>query len=107
MLCKNVLACALFSGAALAQSGPTIGGCPVFPSNNVWNQPVDTLPVHSLSSTYINAIGPSAVVRMDDLLPINIVPSSQPEVPVNSQAVDQSDHGGYAVPPNPQIEPGS
>src|SRR5215831_3599367 len=104
MLWKNVLVCALLSGAALAQTGPTIGGCPVFPANNVWNQPVDTLPVHSLSATYINAIGPSAVVRMDDILPINVAPSTQPEVPVTSLAVDESDKGGYAIPPNPQIE---
>ena len=30
---------------------PTIGGCPVFPANNYWNTPVDTLPVHPSSAS--------------------------------------------------------
>src|SRR5438132_1208780 len=100
----KVLVCSLFPLIVVAQTGPTIGGCPVFPANNVWNQPVDNLPLHSLSSTYVNAIGASAVFRLDDVLPINIVPSSQPEAPVNILAVDESDHGGYAIPRNPQVE---
>jgi hypothetical protein len=30
-----------------------VGGCPVFPDNNIWNVPVDRLPVHPDSAAYI------------------------------------------------------
>ena len=34
-------------GAGSAGAQQTIGGCPVLPANNIWNTPVDTLPVLS------------------------------------------------------------
>ena len=37
------LACS-HPAATLAQS-PLIGGCPILPANNIWNTPIDTLPV--------------------------------------------------------------
>jgi len=107
MIWKFIFACGFFSGAVLAETGPTIGGCPVFPASNVWNQPVDSLSVHASSATWINAIGASAPFRIDDVLPINVVPASQTEIPVTILATDESDHGGYAIPPSPQKEPGS
>src|SRR5437660_3969975 len=97
----------LLSGALLAQTGPAVGGCPAFPVSNVWNQPVDTLPVHVKSAMYITAIGATAPFRLDDVIPINVVPSTQPEVPVTFEAVAEADDGGYAIPHNPKIEPGS
>jgi len=38
------------------QNGP-LNGCPVFPANNYWNTPVDTLPVHAASAAWVNSIG--------------------------------------------------
>ncbi len=43
------------AGTAYAQQ--TIGGCPVLPANNIWNTPVDTLPVLSNSASMVTTIG--------------------------------------------------
>ncbi|MCP4429128.1 MAG: hypothetical protein GY803_31975, partial [Chloroflexi bacterium] len=32
---------------------PQIAGCDIFPADNIWNTPVDTLPVHPNSANYI------------------------------------------------------
>ena len=50
-----VLACGQ-PAATLAQS-PLIGGCPIFPANNIWNTPIDTLPVDARSAAYVSSIG--------------------------------------------------
>ncbi len=50
--------------ATLAQS-PLIGGCPIFPANNVWNTPIDTLPVDSRSAAYVGSIGANAAFHPD------------------------------------------
>ena len=34
-----------------------LAGCPMFPPDNVWNTRVDSLPVDTRSSAYINSIG--------------------------------------------------
>src|SRR5215471_1146746 len=39
--------------------------CPIFPADNVWNTPIDTLPVHANSATYVNAIGATIGVHAD------------------------------------------
>ena len=100
-----------------AMAAPTIGGCPVFPPNNVWNARVDTLPVHPKSQTYVNFIGANRTFHMDfgsglypdppdpDAAPIGIpfitVPGSQPRVPVTFTAYgDESD----SAPGVPAIE---
>ena len=44
------------SAAAPAASAPTISGCPLLPPDDIWNARVDTLPVHTLSSSYISSI---------------------------------------------------
>src|SRR3972149_4511819 len=36
---------------------PTIGGCPFYPANNIWNVPVNTLPVHARSDSWVHSIG--------------------------------------------------
>lgn len=50
----------LLTGGALAPlSAQTLGGCTMFPANNVWNTPIDTLAVSSYSAAYIDSIGPN------------------------------------------------
>ena len=46
-----------------AAAPPTLGGCPVFPANNIWNVPIDTLPVAANSTAYINTSGATRHVR--------------------------------------------
>jgi len=103
--------------APLAQSGPTLAGCPIFPANNVWNVRVDQLPVDANSSAYIATIGASKKVHPDfgsgtwDGGPIGIpyciVPGSQPRVPISFEYADESDPGPYPLPPDAPIEGGS
>jgi len=54
-----------FAAQVSANGGPQLEGCSVFPSDNIWNVPVDTLPVHPESATYIAAIGEGEYVHAD------------------------------------------
>jgi uncharacterized protein (TIGR03437 family) len=108
----------LLSGATLAPlPAQTLGGCAMFPANNIWNTPIDALPVSSYSAAYINSIGPSTGLHPDfgsglwDGGPIGIpyalVTGSQPKVAVTFDYADESDPGPYPIPANPPIEGGS
>ena len=98
---------------------PQVAGCAVFPADNVWNTPVDTLPVDSNSAVYIATIGASAPVHADfgsgewppgSGSPIGIpyvdVGGSQPGVTVTFDYADESDPGPYPIPPDAPIEGG-
>jgi hypothetical protein len=98
-----------------AQSPPTLGGCPVLPTDNIWNTPVDNLPLDPNSAAYINTIGATRHVHADfgsgtwDGAPIGIpfvvVPNSQPLVPINiSPYASESDPGPYPIPANAPVE---
>jgi hypothetical protein len=102
--------------ALTAQSNPTLAGCPVFPGNNVWNTPVDTLPVHALSAQYISAIGAGNLhpdfgaglyLGKHMGIPYNVVPGTTPKYSVTFTWPDESDAGPYPIPANPLIEEGS
>jgi len=92
-------------------------GCPVFPPDNVWNTPVESLPVHSRSDTYITAIGKTLGLHPDfgtvyqgapNGIPFTIVPSTQPLVPIVYTAYGaESDPGPFPIPPNARIEGGA
>jgi len=43
----------------------SISGCPILPNNNIWNTPVDTLPLDSNSNLYIDTIGANTSVHAD------------------------------------------
>jgi len=105
-----------FAGSAYAQT-PTIGACTVLPADNIWNTPVDQLPVAPNSSTYVNTIGAATGVHADfgsglwDGGPIGIpfvtVAGTQTKYPATFDYADESDPGPYAVPLNAPIEGGS
>lgn len=91
--------------------------CPIFPANNIWNTPVDTLPVDPNSAAYIASIGTNAGVHPDfgsgtwDGGPIGIpyvvVSRTQPKVPIQFvEFGDESDPGPYPIPPDAPIEGG-
>ncbi len=44
-------------GPAPAGSAPVIAGCPILPSNHVFNTPIDTLSVHPSSVAFLTSIG--------------------------------------------------
>jgi len=114
-LAALVLALALACGhpdATLAQT-PLIGGCPIFPANNIWNTPIDTLPVDARSAAYVSSIGantafhPDFGANPDYGIPYVVVPASQLGVGVTFDEPGESDGGLYPIPPNPPIEGGS
>ena len=102
--------------AAPAYGQQMIGGCPVLPADNIWNTPVDALPVHANSATMVNTIGASRGFHADfgagmwDGGPIGIpfvtVPGTQTKYPATFLYDDESDPGPYAVPLNAPIEGG-
>jgi hypothetical protein len=99
---------------------PQIAGCDIFPGDNIWNTPIDTLPVHANSTNYINSIGAATGLHADfgsgvwppgSNSPIGIpyvdVSGSQPNVPITFVSYpDESDAGPYPVPPDAPIEGG-
>ena len=110
-----VILAAASAGPAAAQQ--TIGGCPVLPADNIWNTPVDTLPVLANSATMVTTIGASRGFHADfgagmwDGGPIGIpfvtVTGSQTKYPASFLYDDESDPGPYAVPLNAPIEGGT
>ncbi len=95
-------------------TGPTIANCPVFPSDNPWNQDVSNLAVHPNSANYIASINSSKQYLHADFgsdptygIPYVVVPGTQPKVPINfTDYGDESDPGPYPVPLNAPIEGG-
>lgn len=92
------------------------GNCPIFPVDNVWNTPIDTLPVHPNSATYVNSIGATSGLHPDfgtvwngapNGIPFTIVPSTQRLVTVRyTDYGDESDPGPMPIPANAAIEGG-
>ncbi len=107
-------------------SAPIVGGCHLFPDNNMWNTPIDQAPLHPNSNSYIASIGANTSLHSDfgtswagrDIgIPFNIVPMGQNRVPIQFQWWDESDleadrcntggaqdTGCYPIPANPVIE---
>jgi len=99
-------------------NGPAIENCPMFPENNVWNTPIDSLPLHPLSDVWIESIGSADSIHMDFGsgtwdggligIPFNIVAGSAvPTFEPGFYYPEESDAGPYPIPDNPNIEYGS
>ncbi len=95
----------------------SVGGCPLYPGNNIWNHDISTLPIHRNSANFINSIGVTGHVHADFGaglygggpigIPYIVVPGSQPKVPVSFTYASESDAGPYPIPTNAPIEGGS
>lgn len=114
------LAAGLLAAAALpaaGQAGPTLEGCPLFPADNVWNTPVDELPLHPRSDEYVASIGSDSHAHPDFGsglweggpigIPYVVVGAGQPRVAVSFDYADESDPGPYPVPADAPIEGGA
>lgn len=102
------------------QTPPQLGGCPVFPSNNIWNTRIDALPVHPSSAAFIETIGASSGLHADFGsgvwppgsnspigIPFVVVPAGQPLVPVEFVWwPEESDPGPYPIPADAPVEGG-
>ena len=108
-----LIALAVCPAMILAQT-PTLGGCSVFPADNVWNTPIGTLPVDSNSAAYVASMNATNNRLHPDFgngtpasggIPYNLVPDSQPKVTVPFYY--GGDPGPYPLPDNVYIETGS
>ena len=88
---------------AKAFSNATVGGCPLFPADNIWNRDISTLPVHRNSANYIASIGPTSHIHADFGaglygggtigIPYTVVSGSQPYVPISFTYAGESNPG--------------
>lgn len=91
--------------------------CTLFPRDNIWNTPIDSLPVDARSDAYVASIGPDVGLHPDfgsglhEGTPIGIpfvrVPADQPAVEVAFEVAEESDPSPYPIPPDAPIEGGS
>ena len=95
--------------------GPSLGGCPMFPADNAWNQDVSQLPLHPRSAAMIARIQadggdylhPDFGENPDYGIPYVVVPASQPLVPITYTAYgDESDPGPFPIPLDAPVEGG-
>ena len=116
MFIAAAIACGCVRASSFAAPrGNDLGGCSLFPPDNIWNVPVDTLPVDRNSAAYIQTIGPSIGLHPDFGtfylgdpigIPFVVVPADQPLVDISFKYDDESDPGPYPIPPDPPIEGG-
>ncbi|MDP8219384.1 MAG: hypothetical protein P9M03_11740, partial [Candidatus Theseobacter exili] len=87
----------------------------VFPKNNIWNTPVDKLPIHPESDLFIKAIGERDRLIPDfgedwetgiAGIPYMVVTSSHPKVQVTFANDFESDPGPYPIPKDIPVEGG-
>ncbi len=105
------------SASAPRKPRPRSVRCPVFPSDNPWNERVDSLPVAANSSVIVSSIGASTGLHPDFGsglwqgspigIPVTTVPSGTSLSTVTFDYADESDAGPYPIPSNVQIEGGS
>jgi hypothetical protein len=115
MLAVAAVAIASMTVAETPSAAPLVAApaCPVFPADNVWNQPVDALPVAPNSAAIRTTIGLATGLHPDFGsyagygIPINGVPGSQPRVRVRFDYAAESDRVRYPIPARPRIEGGS
>ena len=108
------LACA--GAATVAVAAPAIPGapgCTVFPDGNVWNRPVDRLPVHPRSARLVASIGRGDHLHPDFSdrgrygIPYQVVGPATPRRAVVFRYAAESDRVRYPIPARPRIERGS
>lgn len=96
-------------------TGPSLGGCPLLPFDNAWNQDISDAPVHPRSDAIIANIqdhGDSSLkadfgASAQYGIPFTVVAESQAMVPVRFTLYpDESDPGPYPIPTGAAIEAG-
>jgi hypothetical protein len=106
----------LLSSAAQS-SASSVGGCRVFPQNNVWNTPITDLPRHPRSGQWMRHMSPSTRLHPDFGpsfgaqpvpygIPITVVGGSHRKVPVRFTYRTESDRVRYPLGNDTRIEGG-
>jgi hypothetical protein len=93
---------------------PHVGACPLFPSDNIWNTPIDTLSVEHRNNDYIASIGPQRGIHPDFGANLNTgIPYTELTIAgargvrVDFSYIEESDTGLYPVPHDAPIEGGA
>jgi hypothetical protein len=91
--------------------------CSLFPGDNIWNTPLDSLTVDARSDAYVASIGPDTGLHPDfgsglyEGAPLGIpfvrVPATQPAVEITFEVAEESDPGPYPIPLDAPIEEGA
>jgi len=112
----SILLLISFPPPLLAAASPTLSGCDLFPDDNIWNTPINTLPVAAGSDEFIATMGLDTGLHADFGsgtwegapigIPITVVDSSQAPVTVTFDYDDESDPGPYPIPGDAAIEGG-
>jgi hypothetical protein len=92
---------------AATENSVSLGDIQIFPKDNVWNIPIDTLPVDPKSSDYINILNKSAYLRPNLGFPYNVVNNSVVKSNVTFRYSWVSDNVQYPIPQNMLIEGGT
>lgn len=94
----------------ISRPSPRLGQCPIFPADNIWNTPIDRLPLLPCSAKYSDAIGPLRKLHPDFGssmrfgIPFTEVPPGTRPLSVDFEYAEESDAVGYPVPPDAPIE---
>jgi hypothetical protein len=100
------------NAAGAAEAGPHIAGCPIFPADNVWNTPIDSLKKDKRSDDYVQHVGsarslhPNFGSAPENGVPVTIIKPNRPFVPISFMYGDESDLGHYPTPEGALIEGG-
>lgn len=109
----------VLAGPATASAAPSVGGCPVFPPSNPWNQLVTKRAGDSHSARIIKAQAAGHELHLDFGsteeeygIPFSIVDASQALLPLSfgvddENYADESDRGPVPVPADARIEGGN
>ena len=90
---------------SIVQASDLSSSVQFYPEDHIWNVPINTLPVHTMSGTYISSSGPSNFMFVAPVIPINVVDSTQATQKLtNIQVPWVSDNIPYPIPDNPKIE---
>jgi hypothetical protein len=120
----------ILTGCTQAWAQQLTYNCHIFPPNNIWNTPVDTLPIDLNSSVYIASIGndtplhpdfgPRSIKRValywlkffrgydgTNGIPYSIASALTKKVAITFEYKDESDPGPYPIPQDVAIEGGT
>ena len=87
-----------------ATTSPSLSGIQIYPSDDVWNVRVDTLPLDAKSSSYVNSQSSAHLYMWDDF-PINVVDGTTAKQLLKSITYKQySDNIPYPIPSNAVIQ---
>ncbi|HEY5024508.1 MAG TPA: hypothetical protein VII76_06000 [Acidimicrobiales bacterium] len=122
----SLAAAAVLSATVILDPGPAragtpvpgAAGCPMFPSDNIWNTDISSLPVDIHSPQWLGAMNSSSTFLHPDFgpsgdptnpygMPYTVVPSGHPFVSVAFQYASESDPGPYPFGADTPIEGGA